>query len=337
MLRLGVLDQSPILPGSDAGAALRQTLELARLTEKLGYTRFWVSEHHDTPSLAGSSPEVLLAAIGAHTERIRIGSAGVLLPHYSPYKVAENFRVLEGLYPNRVDLGIGRAPGGMPAATRALRHGRPDEIAEAFVESLTDLAAYLEPEPESGEGKELPPRLRATPLVSTKPDIWLLGSSDYSAARAAELGASFSFAHFINGEGGQEAVRRYLADYRPGPLGNRARANASVIVICAETDEEADRLAAPLDLKLLLLEQGKFGRDVTFEEALRYPYSEYDRMRIRYNRKRMIVGSPERVRESLLRFAESYGVDEVIVNTITPDFASRVRSYELVAKLFMAG
>ncbi|MFC3771059.1 LLM class flavin-dependent oxidoreductase [Paenibacillus sp. GCM10012303] len=333
MLRLGVLDQTPVLTGSSAVEAMKQTVELARITEKLGYSRYWVSEHHDTISLAGSSPEVLLAAIGAHTSRIRIGSGGVMLPHYSPYKVAENFRVLEALYPGRVDLGIGRAPGGMPAATRALRYGRPPEIAEAFPAALEELGGYLRPvrgtaEVRPGSG------LQATPLVETSPEIWLLGSSDYSARRASELGASFSFAHFINGEGGQSAVQHYYETFRPGPLGAEPRANACVMVLCADTDEEADRLAAPLDLKLLLLEQGRFGIDITLEQALAYPYTEFERIRIRHNRKRMLVGGPEKIKTQLLEFSRSYGVEEVIVNSITPDFASRVRSYELVAGLF---
>ncbi|WP_201319288.1 LLM class flavin-dependent oxidoreductase [Paenibacillus sp. EPM92] len=332
MLKLGILDQSPVFPGYQAGDAIRHTVELAKQTECWGYSRFWVSEHHDTSRLAGSSPEVLLAALGAHTSRIRIGSAGVLLPHYSPFKVAENFRVLEALYPGRVDLGIGRAPGGMPIASQALRYGRPKERDELFGETLRDLAGFLSDRLEPGHRFE---GVRAAPLVETAPDIWLLGSSGFSAERAAELGAAFSFAHFINGDGGHEAMRRYFADYRPGPLGRAPRANVCVMVICADTEEEAERIAVPLDLSILLREQGQFQRPFpTYEEAVAYPYTEWDRMRIQVNRNRMIVGDPKQAKARMLAFSEEYGVNELIVVTVTADPQARLRSYELLAEAF---
>lgn len=332
MLKLGLLDQSPVFPGDKGGDAIRRTVELAKLVERWGYSRFWVSEHHDTPRLAGSSPEVLLAALGAHTSRIRIGSAGVLLPHYSPFKVAENFRVLEALYPGRVDLGIGRAPGGMPIASQALRYGRPKEREELFGETLRDLAGFLNDRLEPGHRFE---GVRAAPLVETVPDIWLLGSSSFSAERAAELGAAFSFAHFINGDGGHGAVRRYFADYRPGPLGSSPCVNVCVIVICADTEEEAERLAKPVDLSILLREQGQFQRPFpTHEEAAAYPYTEWDRLRIQANRSRMIVGDPMQVKERMLAFSEEYGVNELIVVTVTAEPQARLRSYELLAEAF---
>ncbi|WP_141335259.1 LLM class flavin-dependent oxidoreductase [Paenibacillus sp. tmac-D7] len=332
MLKLGILDQSPVFPGYQAGDAIRHTVELAKQTERWGYSRFWVSEHHDTSRLAGSSPEVLLAALGAHTSRIRIGSAGVLLPHYSPFKVAENFRVLEALYPGRVDLGIGRAPGGMPIASQALRYGRPKERDELFGETLRDLAGFLSDRLEPGHRFE---GVRAAPLVETAPDIWLLGSSGFSAERAAELGAAFSFAHFINGDGGHEAMRRYFADYRPGPLGRAPRANVCVMVICADTEEEAERIAVPLDLSILLREQGQFQRPFpTCEEAVAYPYTEWDRLRIQVNRNRMIVGDPKQAKARMLAFSEEYGVNELIVVTVTADPQARLRSYELLAEAF---
>ncbi|MCP3775123.1 LLM class flavin-dependent oxidoreductase [Paenibacillus sp. MZ04-78.2] len=335
MLNLGVLDQSPIIPGETAADAMRRTLELAKTVERLGYTRYWVSEHHDTPGLAGSSPEVLIAAIAAHTSRIRVGSAGVLLPHYSPYKVAENFRVLEALYPGRIDLGIGRAPGGMPIASEALRYGRPKDREEHFAVMLRDLGGFLSDWMEPGHRFE---GVRATPLVDTAPELWLLGSSGFSADRASELGGAFSFAHFINGDGGHEAVRRYFANYRPGPLGASPQANVCVIVICADTDEEAERLAASTDLRLLLLEQGQFRWPFpTPEEAANYPYTDWDRMRIRANRRRMIVGGPEKVRTQMLEFSKGYGVEELIVLTYTYDFQARLRSYDLLAEVFGLG
>jgi luciferase family oxidoreductase group 1 len=333
MLKLGILDQSPIAAGETPVEAMRNTIELAKAADRWGYSRYWVSEHHDTAGLAGSSPEVLIPAIAAQTARIRVGSGGVLLPHYSPYKVAENFRVLEALYPGRIDLGIGRAPGGMPAASRALRYGRLPDPGDNFPEVLRDLAGFLR---DDLPGDHPFAALAATPQVATVPDIWLLGSSDYSGFRASELGAGFSFAHFINGDGGQEVVRRYRKEFRPGPLGGRPRVNVCVIVICADSDEEAERLAKPLDLRYLLFEKGEARRPVpTLEEADRYPYSETDRLRIQRNRRRMIVGGPERVKRGLETFAESYGTDEVLVMTMTPDFASRLASYRKLAELFL--
>jgi luciferase family oxidoreductase group 1 len=332
MLQLGVLDQSPIVSGQTAVQALQQTIELAKAADRLGYSRYWVSEHHDTEGLAGSAPEVLAAAIAAHTRRIRVGSAGVLLPHYSPYKVAETFRVLEGLYPNRIDLGIGRAPGGMPIASEALRYGRPIDTEEQFVDMLKDLGGFLTDRLEPGHPFE---GLHATPTVDTVPEIWLLGSNEYSSERAAELGGAFSFAHFINGNGGYEAVRRYYERFQPGPLGREPRANVCVGVICADTDEEAERLATSMDLRLLWLEQGK--RKQRFpspEEAMNYPYTEWDRHRIRVNRHRMIVGGIMKVKQALLDFSKAYGVNEIIVMTAMHDFTARLRSYELLAKAF---
>lgn len=333
-LKLGVLDQSPIGPGENAQIALRHTLELAGLVDRLGYSRFWVSEHHNAAGLAGSSPEVLLAAIGAHTRRIRIGSGGVLLPHYSPYKVAENFRVLEGLYPGRCDLGVGRAPGGMPLSSIALRNGAPKVSDERLPDRLRELASYLEIAPPLGQEHPLA-GLRATPQIDTVPELWLLGSSGYSAAVAAQMGGGFSFAHFINGYGGQGAYRDYLKHYRPGPLGARPKANVCVFVICADDDEIAEREAKAMDLRLLYHEKGEFGKPFpTPEEAAAYSYSEWDRVRIGENRNRMIVGGPDRVKQALTAFADSYGTNEVLVTCIMSDFRLRMRGYELLAEIF---
>ncbi|WP_035155900.1 LLM class flavin-dependent oxidoreductase [Cohnella thermotolerans] len=333
-LMLGVLDQSPIGPGENAVVALRHTLELVRAAERLGYSRFWVSEHHDSAGLAGSSPEVLVSAIGAHTSRIRIGSGGVLLPHYSPYKVAENFRVLEALYPGRCDLGIGRAPGGMPLASLALRNGGAKPADERFPQMLGELGTFLGLAPPFGPEHPLSD-LTATPRVDTAPEIWLLGSSGYSAVVAAQMGAGFSFAHFINGYGGQGAVRDYLRHFRPGPLGSKPKVNACVFVVCADTDALAEREAAAMDLRLLYHEKGEYNRPFpTPEEAAAYPYAEWERMRIADNRKRMIVGGPDRVRRALIAFAESYRTDEVLATCILSDFKLRLRSYELLAEMF---
>lgn len=333
MLKLGVLDQSPVLGGGDAAQALRDTIELAKLAERFGYSRFWVSEHHNAKGLAGSSPEVLLAALGARTSHIRIGSGGVLLPHYSPYKVAENFRVLEGLYPGRIDLGIGRAPGGMPLVSLAMGREAGKDKEAGFVNSLRELAAYLNIGPPLAAGHPLA-GLAASPDVATRPEAWLLGSSAHSAQVASAMGAGFAFAHFINGQGGQVAAREYRRRFRPGPLGATPRVAVCVFVVCMEDDAAAEREAASLDLRLLRNDKGEYGLPVpNREEALAYAYSAWDRARIAENRSRMIVGGPERTERSLYALAASYGADEIIVNCITADAASRAASIERVAGL----
>ncbi|WP_134684328.1 LLM class flavin-dependent oxidoreductase [Brevibacillus migulae] len=332
MITLSALDQSPIPEGSTASEALAQTARLAQELERLGYQRFWVSEHHFTTSLAGSSPEVLISHVAAKTTKIRVGSGGVMLPHYSSYKVAENFRVLEALYPNRIDLGIGRAPGGMPLATRALQEGKVDNGVDRYPLQILDLISYLhdavdERHPYAG--------LKATPVIPTAPELWLLGSSDESARLAAQTGGAFAFAHFINGYGGTEAMRWYQKHFRPSFFGNKPRSMVAVFAICAETEEEANRLASSLDLSLLLLEKGGRTEGVpSVERALSYPYTDYDRFRISENRKRMIVGSKEQVRDRILQMSKDYHTTEFMIVSMTHDFEARIRSYQLLAEAF---
>lgn len=329
MIRLSALDQSPIPEGSTASEALAQTARLAVELERLGYHRFWVSEHHAATNLAGSSPEVLLAHLGAKTSSIRIGSGGVMLPHYSPYKVAENFRVLEALYPGRVDLGIGRAPGGMPLATRALQEGKTGGI-DHYPMQIADLIAYLH---DAIEDNHPFAGLKAAPVVPTSPELWLLGSSDESARLAAQAGAAFAFAHFINGEGGTAAMRYYQQHFRPSYYGEEPQAMVAIFVVCAETEEEANRLASSLDLSILLLEKGgRSGGVPSIETAQAYPYSQYDRYRIAENRKRMIVGDPTQVRERILQMLQAYQTNEAMIVTITHDYDARIRSYQLIAE-----
>lgn len=238
MIKLSVLDQSPISDGSTATQAFSHTVTLAQEVEKLGYTRFWVSEHHNSVSLAGSSPEILISHIAAKTERMRVGSGGVMLPHYSPYKVAENFRVLEALYPNRIDLGVGRAPGGMPIATRALQEGKMVSL-DQYPEQIADVAMYLHDQvPENHHYANL----KATPVIPTSPDMWLLGSSGESAKIAAQQGASFAFAQFINGYGGPEVMEAYQKQFQPSYLGDKPKSIVAIFVICGETNEEAEKL-----------------------------------------------------------------------------------------------
>ena len=278
MIKLSVLDQSPISDGSTATQAFSHTVTLAQEVEKLGYTRFWVSEHHNSVSLAGSSPEILISHIAAKTERMRVGSGGVMLPHYSPYKVAENFRVLEALYPNRIDLGVGRAPGGMPIATRALQEGKMVSL-DQYPEQIADVAMYLHDQvPENHHYANL----KATPVIPTSPDMWLLGSSGESAKIAAQQGASFAFAQFINGYGGPEVMEAYQKQFQPSYLGDKPKSIVAIFVICGETNEDAEKIASSLDLSILLLEQGKRTTGTpSIETAQNYLYSAYDLFRIK--------------------------------------------------------
>ncbi|MCA0985093.1 LLM class flavin-dependent oxidoreductase [Halobacillus yeomjeoni] len=327
-MKLSVLDQSPILHGSNPQQALQQTTELAKWTDKLGYHRFWVSEHHSTDSLAGSAPEILAAHLAAQTKQIRIGTGGVLLPHYSPYKVAETFRVLESLHPGRIDLGVGRAPGGMPNVNLALNGGKMPNV-EDYPGEIEELMAYLHGQDPHGMD------LYATPKGETTPPIWMLGSSGTSARLAADLGASYSFAHFINGRGGFRAMERYRDYFSPSMQQSEPGGNVSVFVVCAETDEHAEFLASSLDLALLKIEQGEKRYEFpTPEEAIQYPYSSFERERVEDNRNRMVVGSPQKAKEELIQLADLYQVDEMIINTIVSPFEERLKSYELLAEVF---
>ncbi|MFC5446960.1 LLM class flavin-dependent oxidoreductase [Paenibacillus aestuarii] len=333
MLKLSILDQSPVSIGFTHSEALQQTIQLAQAADRLGFTRFWVSEHHNSAGLAGSSPEVLLSTLAARTNRIRLGSGGVLLPHYSAYKVAENFRMLEALYPGRIDLGIGRAPGGTPHTAKALRGADADlfEGLERFPAQVHDLLRFLTDSVEAGHVFE---GIRATPLVTGVPQVWLLGSTGQSGVYASQSGAAFCFAHFINGAGGQQAVRSYRKSFRPSALNVVPQTTVCIHVLCAETDAEAERLAASSDLRILQVEKGEFEGVLPPEEAAKYPYSEWDLTRVRDNRSRMIVGSASRVREQLLSLAASYEVNEVMIVAGGYQFETRLKTIELLAESF---
>ncbi|MGV3487217.1 MAG: LLM class flavin-dependent oxidoreductase [Tuberibacillus sp.] len=331
MIRLSVLDQSPIPEGKTAVDALAYTGMLAQETEKLGYYRFWVSEHHFTTSLAGASPEILISNLAAKTSRIRVGSGGVMLPHYSAYKVAENFRVLEGLYPNRIDLGIGRAPGGMPLSTRALQEGHYYQ-GDPYPQQIDDLVTYLY---DLADEHHRFSGIRATPMIETAPQLWLLGSSGGSAMLAARQGAGYAFAHFINGEGGADVVRWYQNRFVPSRINDTPQSMVAIFVVCADTQEEAEVLASSLDLSLLLIEKGGPSQGTpSVETALNYPYADYDRYRIQENRKRMIVGDKDHVKARIEEMSREYQTEEFMVVTITHDFEAKLKSYRLLAEAF---
>ena len=325
-LALGVLDQSPISAGATATEALQQTLELARTADRLGYARYWVAEHHNTTGLAGPAPEVLVASIAATTESIRVGSGGVMLPHYSALKVAETFRLLEALHPGRIDLGIGRAAGGDQLTSAMLR--RP-AAQEDFPEQMQALIGFLsDANPRA--------RVRAIPQPDDggAPELWLLGSSDYSALCAAHFGAAFSFAHFINPELGPSVAKAYRERFVASRRLGAPRLGVGVSVLCADSEAEARRLAQSIALWRLRLERGDPGPVPSVEEAESYPYSDAERERTAHAARRLIVGAPEQVRSQLLDLASFYGADELTLLTLCHDPAARRRSYELVAEAF---
>lgn len=338
-LLLSVLDQSPIAEGSDGARALRNTIDLARLCDELGYHRYWVAEHHGGPMLAGPSPEALIGPLAAATSRIRVGSGGVMLPHYSPFKVAETFSMLAGLFPGRIDLGIGRAAGTDPMTSFALQRDRRQAAADDFPQQLAELLAYLEDRMPSDHpfarlAKTLPGR-------GAPPEAWLLGSSQQSAIWAAELGLPYAFADFINSDGAQIAAlyRERFAEHEHDAE-RRPQTAVAVWTICADSDEEAQRLAASGRMAFTLLRRGELIAVPPPEQALEF----LDRERAARERsaaatpprarRRTVVGSPDTVRPELEEVAREYGAGEVIAVNVLYDHQARRRSYELLADAF---
>ena len=332
-LRLSILDQSPVISGGTPAQAVQATLALARRTEDLGYRRYWLAEHHAIAALADPCPEVLLARLGAETKRMRVGTGGVLLPYYSAFKVAEVFRMLEALYPGRVDLGIGRAPGGDQRTAHAVGGGQFPS-ADDFPQRVWELVGHLDGTlPDDHPHKRVP----VQPGGDTAPQVWLLGSSDYSGLLAAELGLRFAFAHFINAKGGDAVTRAYRERFQPSAREQGPAAIVCMFAICAESDAEAERLAASIDLRRLHMALNMDTPVPTLEEAERHAYTEEERRYVMSQRERAVIGGPEKCRREITALAERYAADEVMLLTITGDYATRLRSYELLAEAFGLG
>lgn len=328
-LKLGVVDQSPVRTGGTATDAVRETLELARITERLGYSRYWLAEHHSTNSFAGSSPAVLIPAVAAATSRMRVGSGGVMLSHYSPLQVAENFRMLETLFPSRIDLGVGRAPGGDARTTLALQYGRGRVGIEHFPQQVEDLIGWVTDGFEEGHAWR---RVRAMPRAPTAPEVWLLGSGGDSAFYAAQTGCGYSFAQFISGLDGAGLMRQYRDRFVPTPRLSHPAGSVALGVICAETRTEAQRLASSLELWNRRIMRGKDRGIPSPEEALEEMGDTWMPPPPGEDGARMIAGDPGQVRDELHRVAARYGVDELMIVTVTHDWPARVRSYELIAE-----
>jgi luciferase family oxidoreductase group 1 len=333
-LRLSLLDQSPISEGSTGGDALRNSIDLARHAERLGYRRYWVAEHHATPMLACASPEALIGPAASATTRIRIGSGGVMLPHYSPLKVAETFSMFSGLFPSRIDLALGRAPGTDALTAFALQRDRRQGAPDDFREQLAELLAYLD---HSLPSTHPFARLAALPGDPEKPDPWLLGSSPQSGIWASELGLPYAFGDLINPHG-PEIAARYRQEFQPSRWRSRPELIVALWVLCADTDEEAERLASSGVMAFTLLRRGQLVTVPPVDKALRFIQEEQRQptpgvFPVKADRRR-ILGSPSRVREGIEAAVGEYGADEAMIVTITYEHEARRRSYELIAKAF---
>jgi luciferase family oxidoreductase group 1 len=330
MLRLSVLDQSPVSEGGTGAQALQDTLDLARLADALGYHRYWVAEHHGGPMLAGPSPEVLIGPIASVTQRIRVGSGGIMLPHYSPLKVAESFSVLAGLFPERIDLGLGRASGTDPLTTYALQRDRRGAAPDDFPDQLAELLAYLNGTFPAGHRFA---RLAELPGRPETPEPWLLGSSGQSAIWAGELGLPYAFADFISPQGAAIAAD-YRARFQHSERHMAPQTAVAAWVLAADSEEQAWRLSASSRMAFKMLRRGRLIAVPPVEKALRFLESEGEAVGEAPRGRRTIVGAIDKVRAQVEQLAADYGAEEVIVVTITHDHAARRRSYELLAEAF---
>jgi luciferase family oxidoreductase group 1 len=324
-LPIGIVDQVPVPSGGTMSRALSDSLQLAELADRLGYARYWLAEHHSTNSFACAAPEVLIPLVAARTRHLRVGSGGVLLPHYSPLKVAECFRLAEAAFPGRIDLGVGRAPGGDRRAVAALQYGRGGLSPALFPTQLADLQDWLR----DGYGNaEAFGRVRAMPRGVGAPQLWVLGSSGESASLAASLGCGYAFAQFISGEDGAAAARTYRERFTSSPEFAEPRMALAVGVLCAETAREAEMLGSSLELWRARIGRGIDRGIPSPAEAERDP-----NVRHPAGGARVVIGDPERVRGMLLELVERYAADELLTVTVTHDPLARRRSYELLAEV----
>jgi luciferase family oxidoreductase group 1 len=331
MTPLSILDLSPVAAGSTGANALRNSLDLAQHADRLGFKRYWVAEHHSMPAIASSAPDIMIGQIAAITKNMRIGSGGVMLPNHAPLMVAERFKVLEALFPGRIDLGLGRAPGTDPATSYALRRRQGISEEDDFLERFQELMLL--------ETRAFPAghpfhNVRAMPSDTPLPPIYLLGSSDYSAQLAGQIGAAFAFAHHFATFDAAEAMKIYRDSFRPSPSHDRPYAILGTHVVCADTNDEADRLARTVDLNAVRRAKGEHLPLASPEDAGAYDYTVVDRARIAQNRARLSIGAPATVMAKLAPLIEATNADEVMVTTMIFSHAARKRSYELLANAF---
>jgi luciferase family oxidoreductase group 1 len=330
-LPLSVLDLAPIPSGSPPGQAVRNSLDLARLADRLGFHRYWVAEHHSIPGVASTSPEVLIGHVAQVTAHIRVGSGGVMLPNHAPLRIVEAFKMLESLHPGRIDLGLGRAPGSDGLTALALRRSREAVSADDFPEQHAEMRAFADGTFPADHAFR---NVHAVPEDVPLPPVWMLGSSDFGARFAAHLGLGFAFAHHFSPQYTMPAMHLYRTSFRPSATMAEPHSILTVSVYCAEDGQEAERLAAPHQLSTVRLRTNRPITLPTPEEALAYDYAPEERRLAESTRRNQIVGTPEAVRAEIERLAGETVASEVMITSMIHDHAARLRSYELVAEVF---
>src|SRR5215469_13888419 len=331
MIPLSVLDLSVVTTATKPAAALRNSIDLACHVDGLGYIRYWLAEHHNLASVASPAPDVMIGQIAAATKNLRVGSGGVMLPNHAPLVVAERFKMLEALFPGRIDLGLGRAPGTDGATAYALRSRLDRREGDDFLERLHELVLW--------ETRDFPPghpynNVVAMPDDTPLPPIWLLGSSDYSSELAAQVGMGFAFAHHFASHDAVDAMVNYRKHFKPSGFRATPHAILAVAVVAAETDAEAERLASSMDLNRLRRDRGQYLPLPSPEEALAYPYTAAERAHVARNRSRLFVGSPSTVMQKLQPMIDVSKPDELMVITAVFDHEARKKSYSLLADAF---
>lgn len=328
-IKIGILDQSVVQKGKSAKEAIDETIETAKLGEQLGYSRFWVSEHHNSTFIAGSAPEILMVKLASETESIRIGSGGIMLPNHSALKVAENFRMLETLFPGRIDLGMGRAPG-TDRVTSSLLNPSNEFTEEGYLRQLDHLQNFFTDTAYTRDNRQI----LAVPQSTTVPDQWILSSSGGSSLIAAKFGLGLVVAKFINGFVTPEVIETYKKNFQPSKFFPTPHAMLSIFVLCAETDVKAGAMRKFMDYVFIQFEAGKFNDFADYETIQKYVFTQEELQRIRYNSGRVISGTQESVKKQLEVLAEEFNVDEIIISTMAGNSEDRKRSFELIAEAF---
>jgi len=329
-LTLSILDQSPIIGSAAPSEAIQHTIALAKLADRLGYHRYWCAEHHALNGLADASPEIMLARLGAETKHIRLGTGGIMLPYYAPFKIAEQFKMLEAMYPGRIDLGLGRAPGGHPRTARVLFDGRPIDTDEGFANQLAELSAIFRgvvPDAHPLHGQMV------SPNVPTSPEMWVLGSSTGGASFAASLGMRFAFAHFINAYTGADVAKAYRDHFRPWHE-QTPRVALAMLAIVADDQAEAKAIEKAVLMRWAMTAQGANRTVPTIEEAAAYEFSPREQQVVNHDRPRLTLGDAKTVAARIRELSNQFGADEVILVAIAPSYEIRTRTFERLAAEF---
>ncbi len=330
-INLSVLDQTPIRKGSDAIESVQETILLARLADQLGFTRYWLSEHHNTITLAGASPEVFIARLGGETKRIRLGSGGIMLPNHSALRVAENFRLLEAMYPDRIDLGIGRAPGGDRATSQLLNPSNQFDPQD-YIRQIRDVQDFFQESPSAGN---LNGKILAIPSIPTSPDLWALTSSGESAYIAAHFGIGLSYAQFINPTGGAEAIKMYKEKFVSSKIFPEPATSVGIFAFCSQDREKVEQAKKLFGFRLLSFEKGNYNQLYSFEDIKDYEFTPAEQGRLRYHAGRFIIGTPTEVEEQITNLATSFDTREVMIATFADSREDRLNSYREIGKLFL--